>query len=68
MKNVYNVSYQITDRGVEFPVKEEEVIIPKGKTVYDSLKTQLNKYRYSMNLSTKFTVKIVSQYHSGWSN
>jgi hypothetical protein len=68
MKDVYNVSYQITDRGVEFPVKEEEVVISKGKTVLDSLKTQLNKYRHAMNLSTKFTVKIVSQYHSGWSN
>ena len=68
MKDVYNVSYQITDRGIEYPVKEEEVVVSKGKTVLDSLKTQLNKYRFAMNLSTKFTVKIVSQYHSGFSN
>jgi hypothetical protein len=68
MKDLYKVTYQISDKGVDYPVREEEITVSKNKTVSASLRTQLNKYRHAMCLSTKFTVKIVSQYQSGWSN
>lgn len=68
MEYLFMVKYQISDRGIDYPVKEEEVVVLKGSTVAHSLKKLLNKYRHAMDLSNKFTFKIISHYHSGWSN
>ena len=66
MKDVFMVKYQITDKGIEFPEKEEEIIISKGSNILDELKKMLNKYRYAMDLTPKFTVKLISSYHNGY--
>jgi hypothetical protein len=66
MKEVFRVIYQITDNGINHPQKEEEVIVPKNTNVYDCLLKLLKKYRHSMCLSTKFTVKVISATHDGW--
>ena len=66
MKDVYMVKYEITDRGTVYPVKEEEIIVPKGQGVLSCLEKQLKKYRRASDLSTKFTFKIISHYHNGY--
>ena len=65
-KDIYKVEYVITDRGTKYPIQTIEVIVKAGKTVEESLKTYLNKARYSMQLSTKFTFEIISRNHCGW--
>lgn len=68
MKDLFNVTYVITDRGINFNPKTEEVSVSKGKTVESSLTTLLNKYRHAMDLSKKFKFIITETVHCGWSN
>jgi len=65
-KDIYKVEYVITDKGCIYPVQSTEVIVKPGKTIEETLKTYLNKARYSMCLSTKFTFQVISKKHCGW--
>ena len=66
LKDVFRVKYQITDRGVAFPEKEEDIVVPKGASVLLCLEKHIRKYRHASDLSTKFTLKPISYYHNGY--
>lgn len=63
--NRYEVDYQIIDRGEEYPIKTEEIEVPEGQTMYDFLRKKINKYRYAMDLSTKWELQIVDYQNNG---
>jgi hypothetical protein len=67
MKDLFKVNYVISDRGIDYPEKEEEVPVPKGSSPKIEIKRNLSKYRRAMELTPKFDVKIISQSHCGWS-
>jgi hypothetical protein len=65
-KDLYKVDYEITDRGATYPVLTKELPVPKGTPVETELNKLLKKDRRAMDLSTRFTVKVVDKVHVGW--
>jgi hypothetical protein len=65
-KDLYQVDYEITDRGATHPVKSRELPVPKGSAIQTELTKLLKKDRHAMDLTTRFTVKVVGQVHVGW--
>jgi len=68
MKPVYLVKYEITDKGITYPVKEEEIIVPRGQDVVSCLGKHLRKYRHAQDLSKSFTFKVIERRHNGYCN
>lgn len=67
MKNkLYDVTYAITDRGITYPQKTEEIVVKPGESVEQATKRLLNKYRHAMDMSKQFTFEIVSSNHVGY--
>jgi hypothetical protein len=64
MKKLYEVTYQITDKGTTYPEKTEEIAVVT--TPEKELTKHLNKYRYAQNLSKYFTFRILSSQHIGF--
>lgn len=61
IKEIYKIYYTVVDRGAQFAAKPIETNDPDHKR---AVKKHLNKYRYAMDLSTKYrfhidTVKVV---------
>jgi hypothetical protein len=68
MKDLFKVTYVISDKGIDYPTKEEEVAVPKGLTVEYCLKKNLSKYRHAMELTKKFSIKIIDKGFIGLSS
>jgi hypothetical protein len=68
MKDLFKVTYEIVDRGIQYPATQMEVAVKKGESVDATLKTNLNKYRHAMDLSRKFAVTVVEKNHIGYSS
>lgn len=66
MDCLYKMRYAITDRGITYPEREEEISVKPGKTKEQALKKHLNKYRHAQCLSTKFTVQLIGYIHVGY--
>jgi len=56
-KEIYSVSVQITDRGITFPLSRKIEVHPP---IEKNIKAYLNKYKYAMDLTTKFSFEITS--------
>ncbi|MEI8087245.1 MAG: hypothetical protein WCG93_13635 [Paludibacter sp.] len=59
MNPLHEVRYTITDKGITYPEKTQEVILKSGDTAKTALERELKKYRRAMCLSTKFEFKII---------
>lgn len=68
MHKLYNVKYQIIDKGVNYPEKEEEIEVDKGQSVDAALKKHLNKYRHAQELTRNFKTNIISSKHIGFTS
>ena len=64
MNKLYEIKYQITDKGFVYPEKTEEISVKDSP--YNDLKKHLNKYRYAQNLSRSFTFELISSNHIGF--
>ena len=67
-KLVYSVSYQIFDRGFNYPVKSEEITVPKAGSVETEVQKKLKRDRLAMDLTRNFKVNIISKTIIGYSN
>lgn len=67
LKDLYTITYQITDKGKEYPPRTKEIPV-KNRMVEDTLLKDLKKWRSAEGWSLKFEVKIITFYQSGYSN
>lgn len=66
MNDIFEVEYQIVDRGTTYPNGKREVTVKPGSDILGALKKELNKDRHSMDLSAKFQVAVIRKEHVGW--
>jgi len=66
MKNIFEVTYKIKDRGIEYPEQKREVIATNHMYIPEELHAYFRKNRCSMNLSNKFKLEIIGHEHIGW--
>tara|TARA_B100001093_G_scaffold396721_1_gene383869 strand:- start:765 stop:971 length:207 start_codon:yes stop_codon:yes gene_type:complete len=57
IKEIYSVNVQIVDRGITFPLSKEIEVHPP---IHRNVKAFLDKNRYAMDLTTKFSFEITS--------
>lgn len=66
MKNIYDVTYQIQDKGVTHPEKTEEITVSSKETVEQALRKHLNRFRHAQDLSKKFEVTVIDKKLTGY--
>lgn len=64
MNKLYEIKYQITDRGEEWHEKVEEIEVGNS-SIMKALKKHLNKYRHAQDMSRNYKVKIITLNHIG---
>jgi uncharacterized membrane protein len=68
MKEIYKVEFTIIDKGETYQDQTKEVTVKKGETVKSALQSVLKKYRYAMNLTTKFQFEITTSKLVGYTS
>jgi hypothetical protein len=66
MKPVYNVEFNLTNRGSQFPNQTKEVVVQPTETIEQALTRTLNKYKRALNLSSNYSFTITSQNFTGY--